>query len=79
MLEWVMRVADRVDDLVKADPEYQELAHQRKDLEPDFVALLKRLSDDDREMLLEYMDIVGNMQYRTTQFAWLYGKLHPHE
>ena len=27
--------------------------------------------------MLEYMELVGNMQYRTTQFAWLYGKCHP--
>ena len=52
MLEWVLRVVDRVDALAATDPEY-------------------------RELLLEYMDIVGNMQYRTTQIAWLYGKLHP--
>ena len=32
MLEWVMRVADRVDALVKADPEYQAFAKQRKEI-----------------------------------------------
>ena len=42
-------------------------------------ALLDRLTEEDRELLLEYMDVVGNMQYRITQLAWLYGKLHPHE
>lgn len=34
---------------------------------------------EDRELLLDYMDVVGNMQYRISQLAWLYGKLHPHE
>ena len=77
MLEWVLRVVDRVDALADADPEYRELAAQRKRLEPDFDALLARLTPEDRELLLEYMDIVGDMQYRTTQIAWLYGKLHP--
>ena len=77
MLEWVMRAADRVDALVKADPEYQELDKQRKALETDYEALLARLSEKDRELLLEYMELVGNMQYRTTQFAWLYGKRYP--
>ena len=37
------------------------------------------MNEVDRELLLEYMEFVGNMQYRTTQFAWLYGKQHPHE
>ena len=79
MLEWVMRVADRVDELVKADPEYQSFAKQRKELEPYYEAILARMNEVDRELLLEYMELVGTMQYRTTQFAWLYGKQHPHE
>ena len=54
MLEWVLRIADRVDALAKGDPEY-------------------------RELLLEYMDVTANMQYRISQLAWLYGKHHPHE
>ena len=77
MLEWVYRVADRVDALAKSDPEYQELAEQRARLEGAFEALLERLDGDERELLLEYMDIVGNMQYRLTQLAWHYGRLHP--
>lgn len=79
MLEWVYRIADRVDGLAKEDPEYRELARQRESLEGDFDALLDRLSEKDRELLLEYMDVVGNMQYRLSQLAWLYGKLHPHD
>ena len=79
MLEWVLRIADRVDLLAKADPEYRELSHQRLKLEPKYESLLVRMSSTDRELLLEYMDVVGNMQYRISQLAWLYGKLHPHE
>ena len=79
MLQWVLRIADRVDEMVKADPEYQTLDQQRKALEPEYEALLDRMTPEDRELLLSYMDVVGNMYYRTSQFAWLYGKLHPHE
>ena len=79
MLEWVLRIADRVDILAKADPEYQELSRQRLELEPEYESLLERMPLADRELLLEYMDVVGNMQYRFSQLAWLYGKLHPHE
>ena len=77
MLEWVDRVVDRVDELAKMDPEYQELAAQRLHLEGAFGALVDRLGREDRELLLEYMDVVGNMQYRVTQLAWHYGRLHP--
>jgi len=79
MLEWVMRVVDRVDALANTDPEYQYLAKQHKALEPEYRALLDRLSPADRELLLEYMDVTGNMQYRFSQLSWLYGKLHPHD
>ena len=79
MLKWVLHVADRVDLLAKADPEYRELSRQRLKLEPEYESLLERMSSADRELLLEYMDVVGNMQYRISQLAWLYGKLHPHE
>ena len=78
MLEWVYRVADRVDAVAKADPEYRDLDRQRRALEPDYEALLLRLSEEDRELLLEYMEVTGNMQYRLTQLAWRYGTLHPH-
>ena len=74
MLEWVYRVADRVDALAERDPEYQEMAQQRLELEEAYNALLEKLSAEDRELLLEYMDIVGNMQYRMTQLAWRFGR-----
>ena len=79
MLEWVLRIADRVDAVAKGDPEYRELARQRIDLEPNYEALLDRLAPEDRELLLEHMDVTANMQYRISQLAWLYGKHHPHE
>lgn len=79
MREWVKGVCDRVDDLASMDAEYRELNRQREALEEAYTNLLDRLCEEDRELLLEYMDVVGNMQYRMTQLAWLYGKLHPHD
>ena len=74
MLEWVYRAADAVDRVAKHDPEYQELARQQRELVGDYEALLARLPSDDRELLLEYTDVMGNMQYRLTQLAYFYGK-----
>ena len=79
MLHWVYRIADRVDDMAKIDPEYRELDRQRKELEVAYMELLERLSEEDRELFLEYMNLVVDMQYRKTQLAWLYGKRHPDE
>ena len=74
MLEWVYRAADAVDYVAKHDPEYQELARQQRELAGDYEALLARLTPVDRELLLEYTDVMGNLQYRLAQLAYFYGK-----
>ena len=76
MLEWVWRISEQVQQLANIDSEYRELAQKRSELDNDFSTLLSRLSEDDRELLLEYMDVVGNLQYRCAQLAWRYGTLH---
>ena len=76
MLEWVWRISEQVQQLANIDSEYRELAQKRSELDNDFSTLLSRLSEDDRELLLEYMDVVGNLQYRFAQLAWRYGTLH---
>ena len=76
MLEWVWRISEQVQQLANMDSEYRELAQKRAELDNDFSTLLSRLSEDDRELLLEYMDVVGNLQYRFAQLAWRYGTLH---
>ena len=58
------------------DPEYRELAQRRAELDRPFSDLLSRLSKDDRKLLLEYMDVAGDLQYRFSQLAWRYGKYH---
>ena len=79
MLKWVHQIADRVDAVAKNDPEYRELDRQRKALDGAYTELLDRLGEEDRELFLEYMNLVVDMQYRKTQLAWLYGTCHPNE
>lgn len=74
MPEWVYRAADEVDRIAKTDPEYRELARKQRELVGEYEALLARLSPEDKELLLEYTDVAGNMQYRLTQLAYAYGK-----
>ena len=76
MLEWVYRVSEQVQLLANNDPEYRELTQHRLDMNAKFGKLLSRLSEEDREFLLEYMDITENQHYRFSQLAWLYGKQH---
>ena len=74
MLEWVYRISEQVQLLANNDPEYQELTQQRLGMNEKFELLLSKLTEEDREFLLEYMDISENQQYRFSQLAWLYGK-----
>ena len=60
MLAWVWRVSDQVQQLANNDPEYRKLNAQRAELDGAFTDLLNRLSESDRELLLEYMDVTGN-------------------
>ena len=76
MLDWVYRVSEQVQLLANNAPEYRELTQRRLSMNKEFEQLLSKLRDEDREFLLEYMDISENQQYRFSQLAWLYGKQH---
>ena len=76
MLEWVYRIVEEVQKEANRDPDYRELSQRRAALDGAFSDLLSRLSEDDRQMLLEYMDVVGDLQYRFSQLAWMYGRDH---
>ena len=76
MLEFVWRVSEQVQQIANMDPVYRELAQKHTELEAEYTNLLSRLNEDDRELLLEYMDVEGNLQYRFSQLAWRYGTLH---
>ena len=77
MIEWVTRVVDRVEAEARRDPEYLELMAHQVELVPAFDELLKRLSEEDRELILEYMETALNRQYRFSQLAWSYGRRNP--
>lgn len=74
MLEWVFHAAEQVAASAESDPEFQDLARQQAELAPQYESLLERLSPRDRELILEYTDVLGNLQYRMTQLAYQFGK-----
>ena len=77
MLEWVWRASEQVQQLANNDPEYQQLARRRMELEPGFQMLLDKLTEEDREALLDYMEAESDLHYRYSQLAWLYGRQQP--
>lgn len=74
MLEWVYWAADQVSALAQSDPEFRELADRQEDLGPKYEAVLERLSPQDRELILDYTEVATDLQYRTTQLAYEFGK-----
>ena len=76
MLEWVYRISEQVQLLANNDPEYRELTQRRLGMNEKFELFLSKLTEEDREFLLEYMDISENQQHRFSQLDWLYGKQH---
>ena len=76
MLEFVWRISEQVQQLANMDSEYRELSQKRTAMDEEFSGFLSRLSVDDRELLLEYMDVAENLHYRFAQLAWRYGTLH---
>ena len=77
MLEWVTGAVDRIEAEARRDTEYRELMERQVELVPAFDALLARLGEADRELILEYMETAMNRQYRFSQLAWQYGRRHP--
>ena len=77
MIEWVTGVVDRVEAEARQDTEYRNLMEHQVELVPAFEALLDRLSEEDRELILEYMETAMNRQYRFSQLAWRYGRRNP--
>ena len=76
MLEWVFRVADRVESEARLDPDYIEWANKQACLVESYESLLSRLDPVDRELIHSYTEAREGMLYRLAQLAWRYGKSH---
>lgn len=54
---------------LETDPEYRLLDRRRKDMEKDFFAVLGSLAEGQREAILEYIGICGELGERETEIA----------
>lgn len=74
MLEWVLGVAERIEEQARLDQDYKEWAEKQAQLVGAYDDLLSRLDPGDRELILDYTEAREGMLYRLAQLAWRYGK-----
>lgn len=60
----------RVAEQTGIDPEYRELERRRVDAEPQVKAFLDTLSQDQRDILMDYFGILQEMELRVLEFAY---------
>lgn len=72
MDEWMAHGADFVETLAQRDPVFHGLRQELEVLTPAFDRLLEALPEDDRELILEYLNLQTDMEARKTFLAWMY-------
>lgn len=70
MDEWLVKDADFVDSLAQNDPVFRELRTQHDRLVPAFDRLMETLPEDQRELILEYLNLQLDLEARKTRLAW---------
>ncbi|MBR2047679.1 MAG: hypothetical protein IJ960_03695 [Oscillospiraceae bacterium] len=70
MDKWIYYGMRQVEELTRTDPYYLELLEEHRKLLPDFEALLEKLTFEDRELLLEYLNLQIDLQAQETRIAY---------
>ena len=60
---------ERVHALAAKDPQYQQLQHQMAGLDLPVLEVLEKLEPQDREILMDYIRILGTSALRLTEIA----------
>lgn len=74
MDEWLKHGAEYVDALARSDWAYRQMLAQHETLVTQFDELMAALPEHQRELILEYLNLSLDMEYRKTQLAWLHHK-----
>ena len=73
MDEWNEYAYPRVTAMAMDDSLYRELADENKQLEPEYLKILEKLDDGDREMLDRYIASCESIEFRLAQLAYRFG------
>lgn len=71
MEQWLEKGAPYADELARADREYRQMLAQHETLVNRFDELMLSLPPEQRELILEYLNLSVDMEYRKTQLVWL--------
>ena len=73
MDEWNEYAYPRITAMAMDDSLYRELADENKQLEPEYLKILQKLDDSDREMLDRYIASCESIEFRLAQLAYRFG------
>ena len=73
MDEWNEYAYPRITAMAMDDSLYRELADENKQLEPEYLKILEKLDDGDREMLDRYIASCESIEFRLAQLAYRFG------
>ena len=73
MDEWNEYAYPRITEMAMDDSLYRELADENKQLEPEYLKILEKLDDGDREMLDRYIASCESIEFRLAQLAYRFG------
>ena len=74
MNEWEHWAMDMVTEIAARDKAFLELKEEHDALVDRFERLLESLKEDDRELILDYLNISGDLDYRRAQIAFDVGR-----
>ena len=74
MHAWESWAMDRVLEITRRDDAFQELMAEHNALVSDFERLLDSLEPEKRDLILDYLNISGDLDYRRAQIAFEVGR-----
>lgn len=74
MNEWLETGMVQVNDLLRHDPDFQQLLEQLQKAETGYLSVIEKLPPTDIERIEEYIALCEEVDYQKTCTAYYYGK-----
>ena len=67
--------ANQVEELLKQDPEYNEMMAELAEAEEKYLKVREKLSPEDREIVEHYIALCEDVEYQKTHTAYKAGRM----